>query len=373
MEVRDIRRQNWLWMSNAIIDKFGEHIGAYGIATYAVLCRYANADGVCWPSIRTIAKMLDCSPTTVQKTLDALEKSGLIRVENRTLEDGRKTSNRYYLLPVDGVYHEVEQGVSPDDTRCTTTWHRVYHEVEQNYNYLTKNIEQETMNEVQNFADEVLTDKPSRPSSFDEWIQFIRSYESERVSVQEKGETKRTRYKNPAAALRIMAKTLIKDAPDESWGIIGKAVRLAGGPERVAQLLWEMAPRPPVGGVFQYIVQRLSSGGVKDGVLPKENQEEREVLARAFTEYTRIPRATGDTIYDWDIPLQSILEFAGGDVQRAKRLMREAIDKMRSDKLSIVTPKSVMNIVRSLVGENSATVSVSMADIARLKSLMGKE
>lgn len=68
------------------------------VRLYALLDRYAGADGHAYPSRATLARRLRCSPDTVDRAVRELEAAGLVDVERRRLEDGRGlTSNRYHL------------------------------------------------------------------------------------------------------------------------------------------------------------------------------------------------------------------------------------------------------------------------------------
>lgn len=51
-----------------------------------------------WPGVKTIARDLSLSRSTVKRAIKDLEKTGLIRKEPRYRDNGSATSNRYYLL-----------------------------------------------------------------------------------------------------------------------------------------------------------------------------------------------------------------------------------------------------------------------------------
>ena len=54
-------------------------------------------EGVCFPSIKTIAKKANISEETTRKFLHAFEKIGLVEAEERFSPVGRRTSNTYKL------------------------------------------------------------------------------------------------------------------------------------------------------------------------------------------------------------------------------------------------------------------------------------
>ena len=75
-----------------------EHLSHREKAVYIYLRDRANVSGVCWPGIKTIARDLSLSHSTVKRAIRDLEKASLIRKEPHYRENGSATSNRYYLL-----------------------------------------------------------------------------------------------------------------------------------------------------------------------------------------------------------------------------------------------------------------------------------
>ena len=67
-------------------------------AVYIYLKDRANADGTCWPAIKTIATDLHLSRSTVKRALKDLCRAGLIAKEHRWRENGSYSSNLYTLL-----------------------------------------------------------------------------------------------------------------------------------------------------------------------------------------------------------------------------------------------------------------------------------
>ena len=64
---------------------------------YIYLRDRADASGVCWPGIKTIAGELGLSPRTVQRALADLEHRQLIEKRQRHRPNGSLTSNLYRL------------------------------------------------------------------------------------------------------------------------------------------------------------------------------------------------------------------------------------------------------------------------------------
>ena len=67
------------------------------ISVYRYLADRANKDGICWPSISTIAKDLKLSESTTRRAICDLRKAGLIQTEQRHRENGGNSSLQYKL------------------------------------------------------------------------------------------------------------------------------------------------------------------------------------------------------------------------------------------------------------------------------------
>jgi len=92
-------RPNSFRVDNIIIDEYSEKIGAIGVAIYNVLSRHADREtGICYPSIRLIARKLALGRTTVKKYLRILLNHSLIAISSRLSDEGDPTSNLYMLL-----------------------------------------------------------------------------------------------------------------------------------------------------------------------------------------------------------------------------------------------------------------------------------
>ena len=64
---------------------------------YMYLKDRADREGRCWPGIRTIARDLGLSVSTVKRALDDLCREGMIVKEKRWRENGSLTSNLYRI------------------------------------------------------------------------------------------------------------------------------------------------------------------------------------------------------------------------------------------------------------------------------------
>ena len=68
------------------------------VTVYMYLKDRTNKEGICWPAIRTMAKDLHLSRSTVQRALRELDSTGWIAKELRFRENGSSTSNCYRLV-----------------------------------------------------------------------------------------------------------------------------------------------------------------------------------------------------------------------------------------------------------------------------------
>jgi DNA-binding MarR family transcriptional regulator len=98
--VLDRRRYSFFMVDNEVIDDYASRIGVYALGVYSVLARFSNQEGVCFPSLNTIAHRLGISKPSVIKALETLETYGLLAKEHRFNQKGDHTSNLYILLEV---------------------------------------------------------------------------------------------------------------------------------------------------------------------------------------------------------------------------------------------------------------------------------
>ena len=66
-------------------------------AVYMYLRDRSNTSGKCWPGIKTIARELNLSRSTVKRALDDLYQAELITKETHRRENGSLTSNLYSI------------------------------------------------------------------------------------------------------------------------------------------------------------------------------------------------------------------------------------------------------------------------------------
>jgi predicted transcriptional regulator len=64
---------------------------------YMYLKDRSNADGECWPAVKTIAKDTSLSVSTVKRAIADLIHCGSLTKESRYRENGSHSSNRYFI------------------------------------------------------------------------------------------------------------------------------------------------------------------------------------------------------------------------------------------------------------------------------------
>ena len=74
-----------------------EHLSHREKAVYIYLRDRADASGVCWPGIKTIARDMNLSRSTVKRALTDLEQHGYLAKLPRYRPNGSNTSNLYTL------------------------------------------------------------------------------------------------------------------------------------------------------------------------------------------------------------------------------------------------------------------------------------
>ena len=107
------RRPGFAMIDNALIDDYGPTIGAYGIAAYCILVRFARADGTdAYPSYQKVAELMGTSRSTAIRAIKKLVGLGLIEKEGRKSK-GESLSNIYILVHITKTQAQQEVGSVP--------------------------------------------------------------------------------------------------------------------------------------------------------------------------------------------------------------------------------------------------------------------
>lgn len=125
LEPRDGRKPGWFWADNKVLEVHAAKIGLHAFAVYMALSKHTNENGQCWPSTKTIAKLLGISQRTVVKAIHTLDDYGLIILEERSEKGKGQISHMYTLTPGDMLspratrkantpMHDMHRGYAPD-------------------------------------------------------------------------------------------------------------------------------------------------------------------------------------------------------------------------------------------------------------------
>ena len=119
--IKDNRRFNFTMVENELLEN--EDLGTYEKLLYITLCKFAGQENTCFPSRKTLAKLVSCSVKTIDNKLKSLIDKGLISKQERRNEKGEHTSNLYIIK---GVAKQIRQGGETDSPRGETDSPELY-------------------------------------------------------------------------------------------------------------------------------------------------------------------------------------------------------------------------------------------------------
>lgn len=97
-------------------------ISSHAVRLYGVLRRYADQNGQCFPSRRTLANRCKVSESTLDRVMKELIHCGAVSVDHRTSGEGDFASNLYMLHTARGVASSVKPpGVIGEGTGGVTS------------------------------------------------------------------------------------------------------------------------------------------------------------------------------------------------------------------------------------------------------------
>ena len=94
IEIRDIRKKEWFWVDDMFFNTYAKIFGPGVLAVYIALCRYADKEQKCFPSINRISDDIRLSRPVVIESLKILEYLKIIKKKRV----GKTCNNRYFLL-----------------------------------------------------------------------------------------------------------------------------------------------------------------------------------------------------------------------------------------------------------------------------------
>ena len=79
-------------------------VGMYGKLIYAILCKFLNADGTCFPSRKTISKCGNFSISTYNKYVSVMLLENVLEKKIRVRKNGSQTSNLFKLKRIRKIH-----------------------------------------------------------------------------------------------------------------------------------------------------------------------------------------------------------------------------------------------------------------------------
>ena len=211
--MRDIRKKNWFWIENALVDR--EDIGAMEKLIYMLLARFADQEGKCFPSQERLCKISGIKDyRTIVKYMESLEEKGLISIKK---EKGKK--NTYYLKNVEEIEEVPAKNVGAINAGTKNVGANFVEEVPAKNVGQTIHNEQNTKkekNKKENFDHtkkllnyiETLEIDSEKKKIFKEWVEYKKS----------KGQYKDTK------SLDILIRRFIKYSAQELRDIVEKSI-----------------------------------------------------------------------------------------------------------------------------------------------------
>ena len=93
-EVRDLREKDKFKVDDKFLNGYARFVGIYAVGVYSSLCRHANKQQKCWPSIKKMAEELSISRPTIIGAIKNLEFWQIIKKQRV----GKECTNRYFLI-----------------------------------------------------------------------------------------------------------------------------------------------------------------------------------------------------------------------------------------------------------------------------------
>lgn len=111
-EIRDCKEGSWGWFDYEYHDKYAKLCGGMATLVYITLCRHADKNQTCYPSIKRIAETNSISKRTVITAIQKLEKYNIIR-KKKIRKGGKWLNNSYTLLNKSQFKKQAEKVKKP--------------------------------------------------------------------------------------------------------------------------------------------------------------------------------------------------------------------------------------------------------------------
>jgi predicted transcriptional regulator len=122
LEVRDMRRKEKFFVDDEYLNGYAKLCGVSATAVYFVLCRHADRNQECFPSMETIAEKLGISRRTVITAIKTLVEWNIIaKGERKRKKGGEWMHNTYILLDKTVWKNKPSANISHGDQVQITT------------------------------------------------------------------------------------------------------------------------------------------------------------------------------------------------------------------------------------------------------------
>ena len=98
IRIRDLRQKEKFVIDDAYMNGYARFCGWQATITYNSLCRHANKDQYCFPSIELMAKENGVDRKTIMKGLQLLQAWNIVQIQKERTPSGAFRNNAYILL-----------------------------------------------------------------------------------------------------------------------------------------------------------------------------------------------------------------------------------------------------------------------------------
>jgi len=95
-------------------------IGGTELLVLLALADFANDEGICWPSLKTVSRKARISERQTGRVIASLKKKGYLSIQHRLTGEATYTSNLYVITPVTLTPPPGDNLSPPGDTHDTT-------------------------------------------------------------------------------------------------------------------------------------------------------------------------------------------------------------------------------------------------------------
>jgi len=192
-------------------------IDAIGQSVFMWLCNYADATGLCWPSISTLARICRVSKNTIKSRIKRLEQSGLLQKTQRKRPDSKENDTNLYQIIEDNWIPRSQNKSTYALRESTDDWH-VNQQLASNSNQKELNPNNSIYRDVSQKTKSLsyLKNIPKK-----DLAELIEKYSVSETFIQNRAEdvidycqAKGKRYSDYKAALRNFIKIYLEKHPE---------------------------------------------------------------------------------------------------------------------------------------------------------------